>query len=66
MTVAQLIAPKKKGRPTAPNRPNAEWLLTMYQSATATELAKEYKVSKQTIYTWIREAREELLQKNNN
>lgn len=61
--VNELLAPKRKGRPQAKNRPAGEMLLTLYQTQTAPELAKLYGVSKQTIYSWIREAKDELLEK---
>ncbi len=58
MSTAELIKAKPKGRPS--NKPDSTWLLTLYQGATAAELAKQYNVSRSTIFAWIKEAREEL------
>lgn len=61
MSIEELTKPKAKGRPS--NRPDNTWLLTLYQNTTATELAKQFKVGRSTIYAWIKEAREELTEK---
>lgn len=58
MSIQELVKPKAKGRPS--NRPDNTWLLTLYQNTTATALAEQFKVSRSTIYAWIKEAREEL------
>ena len=58
MSIEELTKAKPKGRPS--NKPDSKWLLGLYQSTTATELAKQFNVSRSTLYAWIKEAREEL------
>ena len=58
VNVTDLIKSKAKGRPS--KRPDSVWLLTLYQSSTAEQLAKEFKVSRSTIFAWVKEAKEEL------
>lgn len=56
--VNQLIAPKKPGRIS--KKPESVELLKAYQTSTASELATQYGVSVNTIYVWVREAKNEI------
>lgn len=63
MSINELVKPKAKGRKS--KKPDNTMLLTLYQCQTAKELAEEYGVAESTMYAWIKEAREALMQENN-
>lgn len=46
-----MSAKNKGGRPT--KRPDAQWLMNIYQSYTAQDIADMFDVSVNTVYSWI-------------
>lgn len=59
-----MISSKPKGRPS--KRPSNEELSSLYSKMTAKELAAHYGVALSTVKTWIRLARKEDSENENN
>ena len=51
------IPNKKSGRPS--NRPDPEYLLTLYEKYTAPQIAEMFHVSESTVRSWVSRLRKE-------
>ena len=60
--MTKTIPYKKMGRPS--RRPDPEFLITLYETHTATEIGKMYDVSPDTVRSWVSRLRKEYAQQS--